>query len=187
MPAHLKYDVPAPPTHKRAVAVLHLHYWGTTILLTRPFLLYLVIKYSTLVSSKKIWFERMAKICIDAAQKSIAIMQQMAEDGTLSSLTAFDSTCILRLVMIFILAFAHTRTSQYSNHIATCVKLIRGMEQIGFSKMVAEETPSRLADLGISTEPQETPEEAQGDVHLDDQMIAQLWGNWDPYVFSDAL
>jgi aldehyde dehydrogenase (NAD+) len=61
------------------------------------------------------------------------------------------------------------------------------MEQIGFSKMVAEETPSRLADLGISTEPQETPEEAQGDVHLDDQMIAQLWGNWDPYVFSGAL
>ncbi|KAF2024740.1 aldehyde dehydrogenase-like protein [Setomelanomma holmii] len=180
MPAHLKYDVPAPPTHKRAVAILHLQYWSTTILLTRPFLLYLVIKYSALVSSKKIWFERMGKICIDAAQKSIAIMQQMAEDGTLSSLTAFDSTCILRLVMIFILAFAHTRTSQYSNHIATCVRLAGGMEQIGFTKMVTEETPGRLADLGIAVDPQDTTEEAQGDVHLDDQMIAQLWGNWDP-------
>ncbi|KAH7089813.1 aldehyde dehydrogenase-like protein [Paraphoma chrysanthemicola] len=180
MPAHLKYDVPAPPTHKRAVAVLHLHYWSTTILLTRPFLLYLVMKYSALVSSKKIWFERMGKICIDAAQKSIAIMQQMADAGTLSSLTAFDSTCILRLMMIFILAFAHTRSSQYSAHIATCMKLVKGMEQIGFSKMVTEETPSRLEDLGISVEPQSSPAEAQGDVHLDDQMIAQLWGNWDP-------
>lgn len=184
MPAHLKYDVPAPPTHKRAVAVLHLHYWGTTILLTRPFLLYLVIKHSTLPSSKKIWFERMSKLCIDAAQKSVAILQQMAEDGTLSSLTAFDSTCILRVVMIFILAYAHTHTPQYSSHIETCMRLSRGMEQIGFTKMVTEETPGRLADLGIPEEPQAATAavngNAHGDVHLDDQMIAQLWGNWDP-------
>jgi hypothetical protein len=120
----------------------------------------------------------MGKICIDAAQKSIAIMQQMSEDGTLSSLTAFDSTCILRLMMIFILAYAHTRTSQYSSHIETCMRLVRGMEQIGFTKMVTEETPGRLADLGIPEEPQVT--NGNGDVHLDDQMIAQLWGNWDP-------
>jgi hypothetical protein len=178
MPAHLKYDVPAPPTHKRAVAVLHLQYWGTTILLTRPFLLYLVIKHSTLVSSKKIWFERMGKICIDAAQKSITILQQMAEDGTLSSLTAFDSTCMLRLIIIFILAWAHTRTPQYSSHIETCMRLARGMEQIGFTKMVTEETPGRLADLDMRDEPQIL--NGNGDVHLDDQMIAQLWGNWDP-------
>jgi hypothetical protein len=186
MPAHLKYDVPAPPTHKRAVAVLHLHYWGTTILLTRPFLLYLVMKHNALVPSKRIWFERMGKICIDAAQKTVAILQQMAEDGTLSSLTAFDSTCILRVIIIFILAYAHTRTSQYSRHIETCMRLTRGMEQIGFTKMVTEETPGRLADLGISEEPQgvsaipTTNGDANGDVHLDDQMIAQLWGNWDP-------
>jgi hypothetical protein len=182
MPAHLKYDVPTPPTHKRAVAALHLHYWSTTILLTRPFILYLVIKNDALVSSKKIWFERMGKICIDAAQKSIAILQQMSVDGTLSSLTAFDSTCILRLIMIFILAYAHTRTAQYSNHIETCMRLTRGMEQIGFTKMVTEETPGRLADVGIPEKPH-IPSgngSAQGDVHLDDQMIAQLWGNWDP-------
>lgn len=182
MPAHLRYDVPTPPTHKRAVAALHLQYWSTTILLTRPFILFLVIKNNALASSKKIWFERMSKICIDAAQKSIAILQQMADDGTLSSLTAFDSTCILRLIMIFILAYAHTRTLQYSNHIETCMLLARGMEQIGFTKMVAEETPGRLADLGIPEKPQIPSGDgnAQGDIHLDDQMIAQLWGNWDP-------
>lgn len=176
MPPHLKYDVPIPPTHKRAVAVLHLQYWSTSILLTRPFLLYLVIKHSTLVSSKKVWFERMGKMCIDAAQKSIAILERMSADATLSSLTAFDSTCILRLCIIFILAYAHTRTTQYSTHIETCMRLCKNMEQIGFTKMVAEETPGRLADLGLPEEPQSE----SGDVHLDDQMIAQLWGNWDP-------
>lgn len=180
MPPHLKADVPAPPTHKRAVAVLHLQYWSTTILLTRPFLLYLVIKYSALASSKKIWFERMGKTCIDAAQKSLTILQQMAVDGKISSLTAYDSTCILRLIMIFILAYAHTRTPQYSTHIESLMTLTKGMEQIGFTKMVTEETPGRLADLGIPEEPPAANENGNAPVQLDDEMIAQLWGNWDP-------
>jgi hypothetical protein len=180
MPAHLKYEVPSPPTHRRAVAVLHLHYWSTTILLTRPFLLYLVIKYSTLASSKKIWFERMGKTCIDAAQKSLSILSRMADDGTLSSLTAFDSTCILRLIMIFILAYAHTRRQEYSAHIEKLIALTRGMEQIGFTKMVTEETPGRLADLGISGRVEGGGADGSGEVHLDDEMIASLWGNWDP-------
>jgi hypothetical protein len=181
IPCHLKHDIPTPPTHKRAVAVLHLHYWGTTILLTRPFLLYLVIKHNTLASNKKIWFERMGRICIDAAQKSVAILQHMAADGMLSSLTASDSTCVLRLIMVFVLAYTHTRTSQYSNHIETCIRLSKGMEQIGFTKMVAEETPGRLADLGISEKPHAGNGNGRDDVHLDDQMIAQLWGrHWDP-------
>jgi aldehyde dehydrogenase (NAD+) len=123
----------------------------------------------------------MGKMCIDAAQKSTAILEQMAIDGTLSSLTAFDSTCILRVIMIFILAYAHTRTPRYSAHIEKLVELSRGMEQIGFTKMVAEETPIRLADLGITGQGQQSNGNGDsGPVHLDDQMIAQLWGNWDP-------
>ncbi|KAF2676268.1 aldehyde dehydrogenase-like protein [Lentithecium fluviatile CBS 122367] len=179
IPPHLKHDVPAPPTHKRSVAVLHLQYWGSTILLTRPFLLYLVLRHSTLASSKKIWFERMGKTCIDAAQKSIAILQQMAEDNTLSSLTAFDSTCFLRLVMIFILAYAHTKLPQYRTHIETSINLLRGMEQVGFCKMVTEETPLRLADLGITFTTVDSKDTNTG-VLLDDDLIAQIWGNFDP-------
>ncbi|KAF1936775.1 aldehyde dehydrogenase-like protein [Clathrospora elynae] len=184
MPAHLKYEIPAPLTHRRAIAVLHLQYWSTTILLTRPFLLYLVIKYSTLASSKKIWFERMGKTCIDAAQKSIAILQQMANDDTLSSLTAFDSTCILRLTMIFILAYAHTRTPQYSSHMEKLMELTRRMEQIGFTKMVTEETPFWLQSLGIPERVELVNGDAAGPVHFDDAMIAQLWGNWDPNLMT---
>lgn len=180
LPQHLKYEEPAPPTHRRAIAILHLQYWSTTILVTRPFLLYLVIKYNALASNKKIWFERMGKICIDAAQKSISILQDMAANGTLSSLIAFDSTCLLRLVIICILAYAHTRTSQYSKHIEKLIALVQGMEQIGFTKMVAEETPGRLADLGLPEQPQTVDSGTAGPVQLDDQMITQWWSNWDP-------
>jgi hypothetical protein len=179
IPPHLKHDVPAPPTHKRAVAVLHLQYWGSTILLCRPFLLYLVLRHSTLAPSKKIWFERMGKTCIDAAQKSIAILQQMANDKSLSSLTAFDSTCFLRIVMIFILAYAHTKLPQYRTHMETSINLLRSMEQVGFCKMVTEETPLRLADLGITFTPVDSKDNNAG-VLLDDELIAQIWGNFDP-------
>ena len=63
------------------------------------------------------------------------------------------------------------------------VELSRGMEQIGFTKMVTEETPLRLAELGITGQAQQDNNNGNGDsgpVHLDDEMIAQLWGNWDP-------
>jgi aldehyde dehydrogenase (NAD+) len=175
IPAYLKYDTPVPPTHRRAVAVLHLQYWSTIVLLTRPFLLYLVLKHSTLISSKKIWFERMGKSCIDAAQKSLALLQQMAAEGTSSSLTAFDSTCILRIIIIFILAYAHTRTPQYRIHIDTCTRLCRKLEQIGFAKMVTEETPGRLAELGIFDDVKPNSDGAV----LDEEIMA-LWENFDP-------
>ncbi|KAF2655699.1 aldehyde dehydrogenase-like protein [Lophiostoma macrostomum CBS 122681] len=175
IPPHLKHDVPSPPTHKRAVAVLHLHYWSSTILLCRPFLLYLVLKYSALDSSKKVWFERMGKTCIDAAQKSLAILQQMAADNVLSSLTAFDSSGILRVIMILILAFGHTKQQHYRCQIEAGMELLRGMTQIGFCKMVTEETPMRLSELGITDE-----KLSNAGVLLDDDLIAQLWGNLDP-------
>lgn len=175
IPPHLKQDVPAPPTHKRALSVLHLHYWGSTILLSRPFLLSLVLKHTTLSPNKKIWFERMGKTCIDAAQKSLSILQQMASANVLSSVTAFDSTCILRIIMIFILAFGHTKIQSYRASIEDSLELLGNMKQVGFCKMVSEETPMRLADLGIVSD-----RISNAGMVLDDELIAQLWGNLDP-------
>jgi len=182
MPPHLKFDVPVPPTQKRAIAVLHLQYWSATILLSRPFLLYLVLKKDSITPSKKPWFENMGKVCIDAALKSLGILQQMAADSSLSSLTAFDSTCILRVVMIFILAFANTQLRTYQQNLEKCIELFRGMEQVGFCRIVTEETPMRLQDLGIG----EGWGEVEGNdggkgvqVLLDDELIAQLWGGFD--------
>jgi aldehyde dehydrogenase (NAD+) len=137
--------------------------------------LYLVLKHSTLDSGKKIWFERMGKTCIDAAQKSLAIMQQMAAENVLSSITASDSTCILRIIMIFILAFGHTKMPLYRSNIEDTLALLRHMHHVGFCKMVAKETPMRLADLGITRDT--SPNTG---MFLDDDMIAQLWGNLDP-------
>lgn len=127
-------------------------------------------------NQKKIWFERMGKTCIDAAQKSLAILQRMAEDNVLSSITAFDSTCLLRIIMIFILAFGHTKMHAYRSNIEDSMALLRGMQQVGFCRMVTEETPMRLKELGMG---EGSTRESAG-VLLDDDLIAMLWGNLDP-------
>ncbi|KAF2743010.1 hypothetical protein M011DRAFT_510361 [Sporormia fimetaria CBS 119925] len=175
MPPHLKPDVPVSPTHKRAVSVLHLHYWGSIILLTRPFLLCLVLRHSELSGDKKLWFERMGRTCIDAAQKSLGVMQQMATADVLSSATALDSTCILRMIMIFILAFGHTRLAHYRANIDESLHLLTRMHHVGFCKMVAEETPIRLVELGI-------PSSAQANGL--DNGVAHMWANLDPHFMT---
>lgn len=102
-------------------------------------------------------------------------MQQMAADQNLSGLVAFDCTSILRNIMIFILAFAHTRMHIYRSEIEDSIALLRSMEQIGFCKMVTVETPMRLAEMGITEE----AKVSNTGVLLDDDLIAQLWGNLD--------
>jgi aldehyde dehydrogenase (NAD+) len=154
IPANLKLDTvdPPPDSYKRAVAVLHLHYWSTIILLTRSFLLNLVLKHTVLAPNISIGYQRMAKVCIDAAQKSVALFESMDAERprkTISSLTTFDSTTMLRCVTVFMCAFRHTEDQKYKEYTDKCMEIARRMEQIGFAKMVARETPGHLEILGM--------------------------------------
>lgn len=60
--------------------------------------------------------------------------------------------------------------------------LTKGMVQFGWTKMVAEETPNRLADLGIHLDSSQQSHSGNADapVQLNDEMVVQMWGNWDP-------
>jgi hypothetical protein len=153
MPSHLRWGVPVAPTHKRAIAVLQLNYWNAMMLLTQPFLLYLVLRGTNLSPTKRNWFEKLGDICIDAAQSAIVIFKTMSQDRTLSSLVIFDSTCILKVVMIMILALVKTNLQKYRLDIELCLILLQGMEQVGFCKTVAPELFSRFKELGIMQDP----------------------------------
>jgi aldehyde dehydrogenase (NAD+) len=61
MPSHLKWGVPVAPIHRRSIGILHLNYWNAMMLVSQPFVLYLVIKGSTLNSPKSAWFEKLAR------------------------------------------------------------------------------------------------------------------------------
>jgi aldehyde dehydrogenase (NAD+) len=77
--------------------------------------------------------------------------------------------------MIFILAFSHTGLHLYRNNISICLQILSQMQQFGFCKIVSEETPIRLADLGILPERNSN----NAGILLDEDLIAQLWGNFD--------
>ena len=125
------------------------------MLLTQPFLLYLVLRGTNLSQTKRNWFERLGDICIDAAQSAIVIFKTMAQDRILSSLITFDSTCALKVVMIMILALVKTNSQKYRLDIELCLSLLRGMEQVGFCKTVVPELYDRFNELGIMQDPGE--------------------------------
>jgi len=154
VPSHLKWGVPVAPTHRRAIAILQLNYWNAMMLLTQPFLLYLVLRGSNLSQTKRNWFEKFGDICIDAAQSAIVIFKTMSQNRTLSSLVTFDSTCVLKVIMIMILALVKTNSQKYRLDIELCMSLLQGMEQVGFCKTVVPELYARFNELGIMQDPQ---------------------------------
>lgn len=172
MPSHLKWGVAVAPSHRRSIAILHLNYWNATILLTQPFLLYVVLRGSSLSRQKKSWFEKLGDICIDAAQNAMVILKTMSNDRTISSLITFDSTCALKVIMVLVLALAKTNSAQYRQDIEACLSLVQRMEQIGFCKTAVQELPMRLAELGVMKEQEDT--EAQNDL-----IVSQLWPELD--------
>lgn len=155
LPSHLKFESweSVPPFYKRAIIVLQLHYWSTKIILTRPFLLNFLLKGQNLAPSSKIGYVKMAEVSIDAAKRSVGLFQTMIQDGTASALTTFDSTTLLRSITIFMCAYGAFGRSEYKKDADDCVNIARQMEQIGFAKMIVEETPIHLKNLGMSHEP----------------------------------
>jgi len=149
IPSHLKLGVPVAPSHKRAIAVLHLKYWDATMLLTQPFLLYLVLRSKKLSNPKRNWFQKLGDTCIEAAQNAMSTLKIMEQDCILSSLITFDATCVLKVVMVLVLAFVNTNWESYRRDIETCVSLLQGMEQIGFCQTATQELPIRLKELDV--------------------------------------
>lgn len=181
MPAHLRLESldltwPEITLDRRAIIVLHLHYWGTLILLTRPFLLNLVLKRSELAPSSKTGYSRMAEVSVKAAQNSVELFQRMVRDRTLSSLTTFDSTTLLRCITIFMCAFGYTQNPEYKKDANNCILVAQRMEQIGFAKMITTETPIHLQNLGMSYA---SPSDFSHESYIPDQKtIAEMWNNY---------
>lgn len=156
LPHHLKLESYAtvPEFHRRAIIVLHLQYWSTKILITRPFLLYLMLKRAELDQNSKLAHEKMAMAAIGAARQSVALFQGMLRDRTISSLTTFDSTTVLRCITIFMCAFGYYQTSDFKRDANDCVEIARNMEQIGFARMIVAEMPLHIQSLGMGLMPE---------------------------------
>lgn len=177
MPSHLKWGVPVAPAHRRSIGILHLNYWNAMMLLSQPFLLYLVLKGSSLNHPKRTWFEKLGEICIDAAKNAVVVLKTMSAEQSISSLITFDCVCTLKIIMILALGLAKSDSQELRRDVQFCVSILENMEQVGFCKSVVRELPTRLAQLGVKTEPNEE------DVKVDfarPTTVSNLWPEFDP-------
>jgi len=147
------------------------------MLLSQPFLLYLVIKGSTLNHPKRTWFEKLGEICIDAARNAVVVIKTMSTDQSISSLITFDCVCTLKVIMILALGLAKSESQELRRDIEACVSMLENMEQVGFCRSVVQELPTRLAQLGFKSESNDT------DVKVDfaqQATLSNLWPEFDP-------
>lgn len=183
MPSHLKWGVPVAPTHRRSIGILHLNYWNAMMLLTQPFLLYLVLRGNTVKNPKKSWFEKLGEICVDAAMNAAVVLKAMREEGSLSSLVTIDCTCALKVIMIYILVVAREdvdggtgkgRWREAIEMIEEIVEVLESMEQVGFVNSIVGEIPQRLEKLGIKREVE------------DSVKVQQSMGQWSAFHGGDS-
>jgi len=176
MPSHLKWGVPVAPTHRRSIGILHLNYWNAMMLLSQPFLLYLVIKGSSLNHPKRTRFEKLGKICIDAAKNAVVVLKTMSAEQIISSLITFDCVCTLKIIMILALGLAKSDSQELRRDVQFCVSILENMEQVGFCKSVVRELPTRLVQLGVKTEQNEE------DVRVDSAQSTTVSNLWPEFV-----
>ncbi|KAJ4336462.1 hypothetical protein N0V95_008602 [Ascochyta clinopodiicola] len=125
--------------------------------------------------SNKVGYEKMAMVSVDAARKLVELFQRMVQDQTISSLTTFDSTTVLRCVTIFMCAFGYFQKVGHKKDANDCLIIAKNMEQTGFARMIVMETPMHLRNLGMSYQP--APDFHESYVP-DEQAIAEMWNNY---------
>ncbi|KAK2810967.1 hypothetical protein FQN50_002559 [Emmonsiellopsis sp. PD_5] len=172
IPSYLRWDSSVPPSHRRAVFVLHLRYWMTLIHVTRPFLLYSVLHASTLSLNpqKQKRYDELSHTCIEASENAIVIVRRMMECNCLSSLLLFDSGCIQELVHILVLAIRKRNLAYCREKLAFCVQAIGSMERIGWCEKIFPEI------MALVDESDALIQEQIGGEHAEAQALAQQTG-----------
>ncbi|KAM7195921.1 putative Zn(II)2Cys6 transcription factor [Naviculisporaceae sp. PSN 640] len=160
LPPHLAqgpWTAGTAPSHRRAVAVLHLRYWAAVIRVQRPFLLDTALRArpggaAPLPEVKAARYAELSEGCLKAAQKARAIVERMRSHGLLTSLVLFDVQCVQELVHVFLLGkgcYAGTkRGNEAEEGLAVCMGILRGMERVGWVERVLPELEAQVVARG---------------------------------------
>ncbi|KAJ5818013.1 hypothetical protein N7474_003604 [Penicillium riverlandense] len=145
VPPYLSWDSSQPPQHRRPVSILHLRYYSSIIFVTRPFLLFIGSRQSSVKHNGKArCYEELSGKCIEAAERSVAILKRMVNDRTLSSRILFDCHCIVEIVWILILAVQKLSRPEHQQLLGFCLETVSGMEKIGWCEKVSPELEARV-------------------------------------------
>lgn len=150
IPSHVHWDSSLHPQHRRAVSLLHLRFWSTTILLTRPFLLFTFTRStSSMIPAKRVLYEQLSNTCIEAAESAATVFTRMHKDQTLSSLVLFDSHCMGEVMGILIMAVQKRGGTERQAMIKAVMDAFRSMEKIGWCARLTPELELTVEDSRV--------------------------------------
>ncbi|RMJ09838.1 hypothetical protein CDV36_010537 [Fusarium kuroshium] len=150
LPPHLDRAQPASPRYRRCIALLHLRYWSTVILVTRPFLLCRLLRGSELVGTgKQEYFDELAKTCVSAATTSIQIFDEMVNEASVSSLLLFDFFLALAVLQVILVASTLFPSEDHQDNVRRCISILKAIGAHGCPKHLLPETLFELERLGL--------------------------------------
>ncbi|KAL1891594.1 hypothetical protein Cpir12675_004903 [Ceratocystis pirilliformis] len=154
LPLPLRNCKDATQCHGRSIAILHLRYYSTMILATRPFLLHTALgSGESGMEAKRKTFQDLAMLCIDAASQSLDILQHMQANGLISSLASLDATFLMEDIQVFLLVMsANTRRESgldVSHKAYACLEILQSMEQVQGVKSTLDKALAQLREYSI--------------------------------------
>ena len=127
-----------------------MRFWSVLILATRPFLLCFALKRNELNDDeKKTYFDELSHACIEAAEKSFAIIKDMQEDDSLSSRLPLDFNYILELNQVFLISNAFNGDPKYIDHVKGLLQVLQSMDRAGWNEKALPEVETQLREHGL--------------------------------------
>ncbi|KAF5700197.1 hypothetical protein FGLOB1_10920 [Fusarium globosum] len=169
VPPHLHLSPSVSLSYRRSISLLHLRYWSTMMLVTKPFLLCNLLQGIEHVERvKQPIFATLAKTCVSAAESTFEILESMVLHKVASSLVMADYLFGLQALQVIVAACGLYHMDGHQARAKQCLRILLAISVSGYPKHLIPETLFQLQQCGLAEGVEDTsnitlqPSEALG-------------------------
>ncbi|RBR14409.1 hypothetical protein FVER53590_04341 [Fusarium verticillioides] len=157
VPPHLQLSPSVSLSYRRSISLLHLRYWSTMMLVTKPFLLCNLLQGIDHVEAvKQPIFATLAKTCVSAAESSYEILESMVLHKVASSLVMADYLFALQALQVIVAACGLYHMDGHQARAKQCLRILLAISVSGYPKHLIPETLFQLQQCGLAEGVEET-------------------------------
>ncbi|KAF5646996.1 uncharacterized protein FTJAE_1827 [Fusarium tjaetaba] len=154
---HLHLSPSVSLSYRRSISLLHLRYWSTMMLVTKPFLLCNLLQGIEHVEAvKQPMFATLAKTCVSAAESSFEILESMVLYKVASSLVMADYLFALQALQVIVAACGLYHMDGHQARAKQCLRILLAISVSGYPKHLIPETLFQLQQCGLAEGVEET-------------------------------
>ncbi|KAG9500702.1 hypothetical protein J7337_006381 [Fusarium musae] len=157
VPPHLQLSPSVSLSYRRSISLLHLRYWSTMMLVTKPFLLCNLLRGIEHVETvKQPIFAALARTCVSAAESSFEILESMVLHKVASSLVMADYLFALQALQVIVAACGLYHMDGHQARAKQCLRILLAISVSGYPKHLIPETLFQLQQCGLAEGVEET-------------------------------